>query len=235
MADEARTVDEVLAEHLGPPTEREQTLAWRLSRPTHKGISPRQARALLKSNRRKKTTKLPADVSLDNLEDAASALRRQLAGIDDDVAKMIEQADSIWRGLNKLMPHAGPPPERVRRDKAVRELDALLHAVRVVRGWLEQVVKVSGYKGGRDPHYAAICLALYAGRAYRERTGKLPEMPASRHNARDKPFTALLCDLFPCAGLDEGSIWNAGDQAVDQIANEYKETEEGNIAGDKKM
>ena len=216
------TIEEILTEVLGPPVKQNSLiLAIKLGAAASKGISPKQARALL-SKRRRPAKKLPPEVTLENLERAIEALRYQLINLDDDTMAMIETANKIRIGLDRLTPTIeAPDPQpthRVRRDEMIGDLEALARSVVVTRGWLEQGVKVSGYRGGADPNYAARGVALLAAEEYRSRTGDMPSMPNYQAGPEGSPYSRLLVKFFKRFGFDEGSIWNAGKWAVDEMA-----------------
>ena len=214
------TIGEILAEALGPPVDKDSMLfKLRLGSVMDNDISPKQARALLAKSRKKPTKKLPPEVTLENLGLSIEALRYQLQGMDDDATGLIETASKIRVALADFDSQSPPNTQnRVRLNRVIGDLDELARAVVTIRGWLEHMVAISGYRGGVDPNYQARRIALLAAEEYLARTGKAPSMPNFSAGPQGSPYSRLLGKLFERVGLGEGSIWNAGKWAVDEMA-----------------
>ncbi len=216
-------IEAILTASLGPPVKKKSTLLQWLCYPVaSNGISPKRARALLKISKRKKTKKPSPEVTLENMGLAIKALQYQLQGLDDDEMALVENANKIMITFERVGPGVvapdSQPTQRVTRDKMIRDLDGLARAVVAARGWFEHIVKASGYKGGADPNYMAREVALFAAEEFFDRTENMPVMPNYDTGPQGSPYSRLLVKLFELFGLAEGSIWNAGKWAVDEMA-----------------
>ena len=224
-----RGIEEILTEALGPPVgkQRDRELIFYLV--ASKSGSAKRTRDLLKKKKTAKAKKLRQDVTFETLELAIEELRWQLTNFDEKtmntvagVPKTRSVFDGIRRRLGESEPCMEPrnPTAKIEtaQERLLRDLKSFSDDFGVVKGWAAESVKWRGYKGGADPNYEARDIALLAAEAYLEWTGNMPSLPNYQAGPEGSPYSRLLVKLFKRFGFDEGSIWNAGKWAVDEMA-----------------